>query len=81
MAAVDTTSDLRLEIPKLFNNEQEVSELVNQQGMFEEIEVACGNWQQQIANAIEQQLKKTPHVRVQCGRRVDVVVVASWLGD
>uniref|UniRef100_H2ZL67 Dynein heavy chain tail domain-containing protein n=1 Tax=Ciona savignyi TaxID=51511 RepID=H2ZL67_CIOSA len=51
--------EIRLDIPNL-NLEGDMIELTRRPGLMEDIETACGNWQQQISAAIEQQLKKKP---------------------
>nr|XP_026696380.1 dynein heavy chain 10, axonemal isoform X1 [Ciona intestinalis]XP_026696381.1 dynein heavy chain 10, axonemal isoform X2 [Ciona intestinalis] len=51
--------EIRLDIPNL-NLDGDMIELARRPGLMEDIENACGNWQQQISAAIEQQLKKKP---------------------
>jgi len=52
--------DIRLVIPHLFDEDEEIQDLARREGMFDELEDTCGYWQQQISTAIEQQLNKTP---------------------
>jgi len=53
--------EIRLDIPNI-NLEGEIFDLAQDSELVDQIETACGNWQLQISTAIEQQLKKQPHV-------------------
>lgn len=59
---------------------QEVSDLANEAGMFDKIETACGNWQHQISIAIDQQLKKTPHVSKikSSNKNINKIFIGRW---
>lgn len=53
--------EIRLDIPDIAL-EGTLVELSRNNDIFEQIEIATGNWQQQISSAIEQQLNKKPQV-------------------
>lgn len=53
--------EIRLDIPDL-NLDGEVAELAKNKELVDRIKQVSGNWQQQIATAIDQQLKKKPQV-------------------
>ncbi|XP_076804944.1 dynein axonemal heavy chain 10-like [Clavelina lepadiformis] len=51
--------EIRLDIPDICLD-GDIIDLARKPGLMDEIEIACGNWQQQISTAIEQQLKMKP---------------------
>jgi len=55
------SGEIKLDIPDLALD-GDIIELSMQPELMDQIEEACGNWQQQIASAIELQLKKKPQV-------------------
>ncbi len=52
--------EIRLDVPDLVMNSDDINELAKDNDLVHKIEGACLEWTKQISNCVESQLKKTP---------------------